>query len=452
MINNGRFKGVIDNKSLYDYNYKLDYEIENLDKRKQLVNEVFNLDEIGSKDLFWQEVWDMAQCKSGLNTTDTLWSDTDVAKVLESVGTYLLVNNKENNRYSRPKENNYESCMENYSNSEYDILKNDKNYRLAPPEDINKSDYKLREVFSKDYNYYKDVLYVNYINKLKEKIKIDTISRYGYHDGSFDNFSCGKLMDEETWNNLKRLEIEKINLLMDAKHNIDILRNQAKLIRNKNYIYNKGKSNVILDDISYINVKNNIFIPNYLNEYNENMQVYKHEFMDRIIPCHLQLKKYGLNNDTCRLIEEKCLYKTRTKNLKLTLSAVNSNIANVKDYMIMCKLSYQNRVCIDGGKNSVVMDILDHIDYNNDKHIESILYLSGNEISYENDMSIISYDINKAIQKAFKNKLIDNKDMYIIEGIRHNITQENIGKEIGIKQQNVNKRIKKIVDKLKKVL
>ena len=55
----------------------------------------------------------------------------------------------------------------------------------------------------------------------------------------------------------------------------------------------------------------------------------------------------------------------------------------------------------------------------NPKHIESILYLQGNEISYESDMSIISYDITKVIRDLRSINKLDDKDMYIIDGIRH---------------------------------
>ena len=88
---NNRFRGYIDGKTIYDYSGKLDYKIEKLDKRKEEVSKILNLNEYGnSEDDFWQEVWDMGVCKSGLNTTDDLWSNTNVAKCLEGMGTYLL--------------------------------------------------------------------------------------------------------------------------------------------------------------------------------------------------------------------------------------------------------------------------------------------------------------------------------------------------------------------------
>ena len=75
---NNKFRGIIDGKTIWDYYNKLDYKIEKLNKRIDNVSNVLNLNEYGlSDDLFWQEVWDMGICKTGLNTTDDLWSDTN---------------------------------------------------------------------------------------------------------------------------------------------------------------------------------------------------------------------------------------------------------------------------------------------------------------------------------------------------------------------------------------
>ena len=106
-IVNGRFTGEIDGKNIFSYSNKLDYNIENLEKRKELISEILNLDEIGSKDKFWMNVWDMANCKVSLNITDALWTDTIVAQLLESMGTYLIAKDesdikKEKKRFSRP--------------------------------------------------------------------------------------------------------------------------------------------------------------------------------------------------------------------------------------------------------------------------------------------------------------------------------------------------------------
>ena len=94
------------------------------------------------------------------------------------------------------------------------------------------------------------------------------------------------------------------------------------------------------------------------------------------------------------------------------------------------------------------MNILEHVDYSDPKHIEAILYLQGNEISYESDMSIISYDITKVIRDLREINKLDDKDIYIIDGIRHRIIQDKLAKELNMSQQAVNKRISKISQKI----
>lgn len=435
-LNNGKFKGEIDGNNLFSYSNKLDYTIEDLNKRKKVISKVLNLDDIGSKDRFWMEVWDMANCKVSLNKTDALWTETNVAQLLESMGTYLIAKDeyelkKEKKRFSRPKKET--SMSTDYSSDEYEVAKNDKNYRLAPPDEIKNQDYRLRNIFSKDYNYYKDVLYVKYIDGLKSKIIKDSISRYGEHDGRFDNFSCSKLIKEDKWNNLKRLELEKIELLRDAKLNLDILKQQNKDISNGTLFFHKDKN----------------------GDYIKNIDVNKYEFIDRIIPCSVQLARSGYINKDIKKIEDEFLYQKRNRSYGVGLKHITTNLSDIKDYMLSCKLAYTNRVCISPDKNGTNMNIFEHVDYSNPKHIESILYLKGDEISYESDMSMISYDITKVIKDLKSRNKLDDKDIYIIEGIRHRVTQDALADELGMSKQAVNKRIskisKKIVDFYKKI-
>lgn len=427
-VQNGNFFGVIDGKSINDYSFQLDYSIEDLDKRVELVKQVLNLDENGlPEDQFWQDIWDIGQIKVNPNTSDALWNEGNIAQFLESMGTYLMAKdeseaNKENRKFSRPKKETYDSCLEEYSTDQYEVAKNDKNYRLAPKEDIYACDYRLRKPFSKDYDYYVNVVYPEYINGLKKKIEISNISRYGHHDGLFEDFACGKLMDEETWNNLKRLELQKISLLTDASENLQILKDQNEKI----------KTGSILK---------------YRNE--DYIEVYKHRFIDNIIPLHVQLKRSGYDNSVVELIEKEYLYTKLKKKTNVNLTHIIKNISDIKDYMIRCKLAYNNRICITPDKNSANREILDYVDYKNEDHIHAMLHMSSEDISYENDMSIIAYDMFNSINYLYEYKMIDDKDMYIIDGIRHKVTHEKIALELGINEKTVRRRIQKIVNKIK---
>ena len=423
-IVNGRFNGEIEGKNIFSYSNKLNYNIENLEERKRLVSDVLNLDSIGSKDKFWVDVWDIGNCKVSLNKTDALWTDTNVAQLLEGMGTYLIAKDsseekEDKKRFSRPKKEI--SMNADYSYDEYEFIKNDKNYRLDPPDEVYSKDYRLREIFSGDYEHYQKVVYKRYIENLKKDIANKSIERYGFHDGVFEDFSCSKLLEEDNWNNLKRLEIEKINLLSDAKRNLDVLKQQNKDILNGTLYFHKDVNG---EEIKEINI-------------------HKHEFINRVIPCNKQLVKSRYFNEDIKNIEDKFLYQDRVRSYGVGLRHISNNISDIKDYMLSCKLSYTNRVCISPDKNGVNMNILEHVDYSNPKHIEAILYMQGNEISYESDMSIISYDITKAIMDLRRLNKIDDKDIHIIEGIRHRITQDRLAKELKISKQAVNKRINK---------
>lgn len=167
---NNQFRGYIDGKTIWDYSGKLDYKIEKLDERLDKVSEVLNLDENGnSKDSFWQEVWDMGICKAGLNTTDDLWSDTNVAKCLEGMGTYLLAKAPKDPKCTIKVYDDYElfkrilkekDLIHKYGNKEEDeviVFKTKKNYKLAPKETLKVEDrVKYSEI--KDYYEFKQYL------------------------------------------------------------------------------------------------------------------------------------------------------------------------------------------------------------------------------------------------------------------------------------------------------
>lgn len=92
---NVKFRGYYEGKNLGSYasisKDVLQYSVINdYETRIEKVKELLNLDDIGSKDEFWQEVWDTGICKSGLNTSDSLWTETNVCEFLEKLGTYIL--------------------------------------------------------------------------------------------------------------------------------------------------------------------------------------------------------------------------------------------------------------------------------------------------------------------------------------------------------------------------
>lgn len=167
---NNRFRGYIDGKTIWDYIGKLDYNIDELENRKKKVSEILNLDETGnSLDLFWQDVWDMGVCKSGLNTTDDLWSDTNVCKCLESIGTYLIAKGDKLPREDIKVYDDYnlfkrilkeKELINRYgekTDDEVIVFRAKKNYKLSPKDSINSKD-KCNYEEIKNYNDFKQYL------------------------------------------------------------------------------------------------------------------------------------------------------------------------------------------------------------------------------------------------------------------------------------------------------
>lgn len=208
---NNQFRGYMDGKTIWDYSGKLDYKIDDLDSRFREVDKVFNLNEVGqSDDEFWQEVWDMGVCKSGLNVTDDLWSDTNVAKCLEGAGTYLLAKAEKDKKDSIKVYDDYtlfkrilkeKELINRYGekDDEMVIFRTKKNYKLAPKESVNVSDKKKYDELKAYDNFKSYLLSMTYSGndtelKAKSKTKRKEVVKM-INDRSATDFSIneGKL-------------------------------------------------------------------------------------------------------------------------------------------------------------------------------------------------------------------------------------------------------------------
>lgn len=452
-ISNGKFNGNIGGKSIMDYIVFGDYDNEDptieeleveIEKRKKTICKLLNINEHGlSNDEFLQEIWDTGCCKSNINTKDILWSDTNVASRFESIGTYLLVpymkieriNFKKN--YSRPKK---ETTIEDKNISTEDNV-NDKNYRLAPPEMIHRktdkknrycSDFELRKIYSKDYNYYKDVLYPKIDKKLKHKIHKDLVSRYGHCDDKYE-YTSYELKDYDTWNKIKQKEVNKIKFLEDAENNLDILKNQLESMKDGNVLlFNTYEKEGVRYFYKAKGEDGIITIP-------------KREEVNRMIKLSKQLKMMGLDNSKMLELESKS-YVNIDRTTNVNLNHITNNIKDINDYMIQVKLAHNNRVCINPDKCSPNKCVMDLIDYTNPKHIEALLYMPKKEhLEHDNDMSILSYDLHKMIDKLHNDRVLNTRDLYIIEGIGFNISQEQLAEELEVTQQNISSQINRII-------
>ena len=280
MLNNTKFQGTIGGKTLRDYRKKIDWEIKDADERLKMIHEILNLDELGSKDEFWQSVYDMGICKSNINTTDTRWEETNVAQFLETLGTYLIYGYKK-----KEKKIYNETELNEYLTSE--DLVNDKNYRLAPPESIKQSDYKVRDLFSGTYEEY-----------------VEKVSKTPY-----------EVKERESWERIKHNEEEKVKLLTEARKNSEILMSQSMRIQKKERL-----------------------------QYNEK-EIIQYPKMNVDLRLSEQLRRYGLDNSDVLEVEDK-IYRENSRATNVMLWHITSNLKDMKDYMIMCKLAYTNRVKI----------------------------------------------------------------------------------------------------------
>ena len=385
MLANVRFKGEIDGKNLYNYKYKIDWNEKDFNKRKLLLNDILNLNEYGmSNDLFWQDIWDCGICKVNIGVNDTRWEETDVAIFLESMGSYLLYGYEK-----KEKKGNKE--IELNEGWTYNDVVTDKNYRLAPPIKIQQSDYKMRDLFNGSYEDY-----VNKVSKTRYEIK-----------------------SRDSWERIKHNEQEKIKLLTEAKHNLNILKRQMEKMKKEGSL-----------------------------QYNKN-EVIKVSNMNVQLRLSKQLERYGLSNENVLDIESK-IYKLRDRGTNVALYHLTNNLKDMKDYMISCKLAYTNIVKINPPKCPTNYNVLEKIDYLDSTHIKAMLLLDEMKLDPSKDLAIIAYDINKKIKDMYSLGEISDREMYIIEGIRYNVSYPKLAKELGITTNAVEKTLNRLCDKIVK--
>ena len=147
---------------------------------------------------------------------------------------------------------------------------------------------------------------------------------------------------------------------------------------------------------------------------------------------------------------ENKIYITRDRRTNVALYHLQDNLKNIKDYMISCKLAYTNIVKINPPKCSTNYNILEKIDYLDSTHIKAMLLLGEMKLDPSKELDIIAYDINKKIKDMYSFGKLSDRDMYIIEGIRHNISYAKLGKEMNMSADSVGKILNRICDKIVK--
>lgn len=380
MINNSKFNGTINGKNINYYKKKVDWDLKTYEERLELVKNIFNIDE---NDLSNEEFW------------MDIW-DTGICKVYLNKGDSLW---SDTNIASfldglgsylmygyKPKEkyNNEYELSDNLTTD--DIIPNDKNYRLAPKDKIKSSDYSLRKLFKEEYEDY-----INMVSKTIYEVK-----------------------SEDSFDRIKHNELEKIKLLSDGQRNILVLKEQMNKLKNGERLQFCKEEEI------------------YVKPMNLNIDL------------SVQLKRFGLDNSEIEKIENKTYSSGRYRPSNVTLYHITSHLKDLNYNMLECKLAYTNRVKIKPSKCLTSYDVLSNIDYLEPTHIKGMLKLMFTALEPDKDMSIIAYDINKKIKDMYSNKDLSDRDMYILEGFKHNISMVDLGKELNTDRKVISKTIDRI--------
>ena len=182
------FYGKIDNKGIYDYQIDKDkYKLETIEERIEYIKELLNLQYINgvelNGDLFWDEIFEQKNEKRSHinlspNANEDLATDSNICKLLESLGTYILqpdkeyrkknklkiYNNEEEFQKALKKEKSY-VCRYGEQINEDDpmiILKPVQNIKLVPKRTINKEYINEHE----ELQCYQDL--INHLNEIQE--------------------------------------------------------------------------------------------------------------------------------------------------------------------------------------------------------------------------------------------------------------------------------------------
>ena len=193
-FNNGFFRGSIDGKTILDFKNKLDYNIESLEERKEKIWELLSLEDVDgvefSNEEFWNEIWDMGVCKTGINTDESLWSETNVCLTLESMANYLLAKHTKDKKDNIKIYDSYElfkralqeqEAIRKHGELEEDgviFFRQKKNYKLDPKPSVTSKDKKRFNEIN-DYDNYKNYLISLRDNKGMREELIDTLNLTG---------------------------------------------------------------------------------------------------------------------------------------------------------------------------------------------------------------------------------------------------------------------------------
>ena len=129
----------------------------------------------------------------------------------------------------------------------------------------------------------------------------------------------------------------------------------------------------------------------------------------------------------------------------ISVKKLVNNIGDINEYMKSVKTSYHDYVCIKPDKCSSTIDIINMIDYSNEKHVLALIGFQGSKSDLQNDIAILLYDVDTAIKECSKKGLVDKVDLDIIRLLRKGFSKEKISNRKNLSRMTIHRRLKKIV-------
>lgn len=138
---------------------------------------------------------------------------------------------------------------------------------------------------------------------------------------------------------------------------------------------------------------------------------------------------------------------THNSKLNVPLHQAKRLMNVVNDDMVYTKESFSRNVCFGGLKSEISKIDWDMIDMTNEEHVKALLYINrGNQISPDDDLSLIVYELNKTLKILVDNGKLKKEDLKLINMLRQekSYSKGEISKIMGYSQSVLSKRINKI--------
>lgn len=134
-----------------------------------------------------------------------------------------------------------------------------------------------------------------------------------------------------------------------------------------------------------------------------------------------------------------------------SVTKIKRLMSGLKDDMILSKEKIKRPIQLENNGDFKSSVDWDRFDFTNKEHVKAILYFKPRQLSPEDDLAIIIYDINKIIKHLYKQKKLNVVDLELLEMIQSQFTLSEIAEELEYSgKTSVFKRFDRIVEKIVK--